>query len=169
MGGRQKLVERFRGRPMIEYAIEASHEWAPVVVGSEAVTHFLAGRRDIETIVNEAPQRGMAHSLALADAALPRNAPLIVLLGDKPLVTQAFIARVCAFAKDADVTYPVHELSGEPGHPVVFSARAREKIRELPDGDSLKRLRDDPSLTRRILKTRDRAAFFDVDTEEQLR
>jgi CTP:molybdopterin cytidylyltransferase MocA len=154
---------------MIEHAIDAAREWAPLVVASTAVAQFLADRREIETIVNDAPHRGMAHSLALADTALPRDVPVIVLLGDKPLVSKALIARVYTFATDADVTYPVNEQSGEPGHPVVFSARAREKIRELPDGDSLKRLRDHPSLTRRMFKTCDPGAFFDVDTEEQLR
>jgi CTP:molybdopterin cytidylyltransferase MocA len=168
MGPRPKLLESFRGRPMIEYVLDASREWQPAVVASEAVAQFLANRADITTIVNAVPERGMVYSLMLANAALPKDVHLIVLLADKPLVTSAFIAQVCETAADADVAYPVHEESGEPGHPVVFSPRARSKIAQLPDGDTLRKLRDDPSLTRRIIKTSDAGAFFDVDTLQQL-
>lgn len=166
--GRQKLLAPFRGKRMIDYVIDAARRWQPVIVASAPVAQLLDTVEDLPTIVNGDPDRGMAHSLALADAAVPAGIPIIVLLADKPLITDALIARVSELAKDVDVAHPVHETSGEPGHPVVFSARARAKIHSLPDGDTLKDLRDDPGLTRRILPTADPGAFFDVDTPEQL-
>lgn len=165
--GRQKLLEPFRGRPMIEYAIEAARLWDPLVVAGAAVADALRDRESVSVIVNDAPERGMAHSLALADVALPPQVPLIVLLADKPLITSEFIAELCEFGKDVDVAYPVSER-GEPGHPVLFSARARAKMCEVPDGDTIRSLRDDPSLARRLLRTGERGAFFDVDTARQL-
>lgn len=164
--GRQKLLAPFRGRPLIEYAIEAARAWQPVVIASGTVAEFLAQRDDVQVIVNDAPDLGMSHSLALADESLPAGVPLIVLLADKPLITHDAIARVWEACGDADVVYPVSE-SGEPGHPVIFSLRARAKIRELPAGDSIRLLRDDLSLARRMLQIADRGAFFDVDTAEQ--
>lgn len=152
---------------MIEYAIEAALEWQPLVIASLEVARYLNARAGIRTIVNRSPDLGMAHSLRLADAALPEHVPIAVLLGDKPLVTRELIANVCEAAQDVDVAYPLNRL-GEPGHPVVFSARARAKIRELPDGDSIKSLRDDPSFTKRTLLTDDAGAFFDVDTADRL-
>jgi CTP:molybdopterin cytidylyltransferase MocA len=168
MGGRQKLLASFRGRPMIDYAIEAAQAWQPVVIANADVAAFLSHRRNVRTILNDAPERGMAHSLLLANAAIPADAALIVLLADKPLVTTGLISQIVEKARDADVVFPVHEESGEPGHPVVFSPRARGKIAALPDGDTLKSLRDDPSLDRRTVATRDRGAFFDVDTIDEL-
>jgi CTP:molybdopterin cytidylyltransferase MocA len=167
-GGRQKLLEPFRGRPMIEYAIEAARAWAPIVASSE-VAEFLEHRGDVRTILNDAPERGMVHSLALAHAGSAPDVPLIVLLGDKPLVTPQLIKKICDIASDADVALPIDEETGEPGHPVLFSPRARAKIAQLPDGDTLRMLRDDPSLIRKTLVTSDRGAFFDVDTMEDLR
>lgn len=166
--GRQKLLEPFRGRPLIEYAIEAARDWQPLIVASAPVAQFLASRDDVHTIVNDSPERGMAHSLVIADAALPKDAALIVLLADKPLVTKTLIAQICDLAESADVTYPLNTETGEPGHPVVLTARARAKIPDLPDGDTLKLLRDDASLVRRIIQTHDPGAFFDVDTADEL-
>jgi molybdenum cofactor cytidylyltransferase len=166
--GRQKLLAPFRGKRMIDYVIDAARRWKPVIVASAPVAQLLGSFEDAHTIVNDEPERGMAHSLALADAALPAGISLIVLLADKPLITPELIERICDLAKDVDVAHPVHERLGEPGHPVVFSPRARAKIRDLPDGDTLKAVRDDPALTRRTLPTADPGAFFDVDTPEQL-
>ncbi len=152
---------------MIEYAIDAAHNWNPLIIASAAVAQYLQNRSGIEVLTNDAPERGMSHSLRLADAAIPRDTAIIVLLADKPLVTRELIARICGVAQNADVAYPVNSR-GEPGHPVFFSAKAREKIHTLPDGDGIRALRDDASLTQRTLLTDDPGAFFDVDTAEQL-
>lgn len=166
--GAQKLLMAFHGRTMIEYAIEAAARWHPLVVAGRDVAAYLAGRSHCELIVNARPQRGMAHSLVLANAEIPDDHALIVLLGDKPLVTPELIAQLCARLGEADVAFPRHPQTEEPGHPVVFSPRARKKIALLPDGDSLRLLRDDPSLLRRELSTEDRGAYFDIDTARAL-
>ncbi|HEY4434101.1 MAG TPA: NTP transferase domain-containing protein [Candidatus Cybelea sp.] len=166
--GAQKLLMCFRGKPLIEHAIEAARGWRPVLVAGGAVAEALRHRDDLTLIVNSEPQRGMAHSLALADAAISPDDALIVLLGDKPLVTEGLIAALCAALAGADVAYPVHARSGVPGHPVVFAPGARRRIATLPDGDTLHVLRGDPQLVRRPLRSEDEGAFFDVDTRAEL-
>lgn len=162
--GAQKLLMPFRGKPLIEYAIAAAQRWQPVLVAGHEVADAMKGRDDVELVRNSEPQRGMAHSLALADAAVAADAVLVVLLGDKPLVSEGLIADLCAALEDADVAYPVRARSGQPGHPVVFAACVRGRIATLPDGDSVHILRDDPSLRRRVVRSEDEGAFFDVDT-----
>ena len=152
---------------MIEYAIDASRDWNPLIVASPAVAPYLQNHPGFEILTNESPERGMSHSLRLADAALPNDIPIIVLLADKPLITKNLIEQICDSGRDADVAYPVNSR-GEPGHPVFFSARARRKIHALPDGDSIRALRDDPTLTKRTLFTDDAGAYLDVDTIEEL-
>lgn len=166
--GAQKLLMPYRGRMMIEYAIEAARAWHPLVVAGREVAQALGSRSDIDLIVNEEPQGGMTRSLQLADAQVPRDEALIVLLGDKPLVNEALIRRICDALGSADVSYPVHETNGEPGHPVVFSSRAREKIQGLAEGDTLRALRDDISLQRLTVPVNDPGAFYDVDTPDML-
>ncbi len=123
---KQKLLMEFRGRTLIEYPITAAHAWNPLVVCSAEVEQYLLNRPGIELLRNDEPERGMSHSLALANRIVAADLMLLVLLGDKPLVSRSLIESTCVAAQNADVTYPVH--GGVPGHPVAFSPRARRYI-----------------------------------------
>jgi len=166
--GEQKLLLPFHGRPMIEHVLEAAAEWKPLVVAGREVAAYLAQREGVEVVRNDDPGRGMAHSVVLANDAIRPDAALIVLLGDKPLVSPQIIERLCASCADADIAFPREPHTGDPGHPVIFSPRARTKIPLLPDGDSLHALRDDPSLERREIAIADLGAYFDIDTAGSL-
>jgi molybdenum cofactor cytidylyltransferase len=159
--GRQKLLLPVDGRPMIAHAIEAASAWPTVVVAGNAVALALAAA-SVRIIHNDAPERGMTHSLALANAAIDANGPIAVVLADVPDVTAAHIAAVVSHYDDStDVVVP--RCANRLTHPVVFGPRARRNIAMLPDGDTIKLLRDDPELRRRIVDIA-RAAPNDIDT-----
>ncbi|HEY1868523.1 MAG TPA: nucleotidyltransferase family protein [Candidatus Cybelea sp.] len=160
--GKQKLLMPFRGRPLIEYSIEAAARWQPVVVCSREVAHHLAGRADVALIRNEEPELGMSHSLTLANRAIEEDVAIGVLLADKPLVSEDLIETVRRASRGADVTYPQH--GGQPGHPVVLSPRARRFIDHLPPGDTVRLLRAHLALSVHPVDTADEGAFFDIDT-----
>ncbi len=157
----------FRGRPLIEYSIAAAAPWEPVVVCGREVARYLADRSNIALIRNDEPERGMSHSLALANRAIGEDVPIGVLLADKPLIGERLIQTMLDASRGADVTYPQGE--GRPGHPVVLSPRARRLIDRLPPGDTVRSLRAHPQLVVRAVETADEGAFFDVDTIEELR
>lgn len=161
--GVQKLLAGFRGRRMIDYAIEAATEWHPLVVAGPSVADALGEKTEIAVLRNAQPERGMSYSLKLADARVPKDAWLMLLLGDKPLVTAPMIRTLCGSLEGADVIYPVHPQTGVSGHPVFFSPAARAKIAALDDGDTIQRIRDDGDLVRRAVPTMEEGAFFDVD------
>lgn len=161
--GRQKLLLPIDGLPMIVRVIGAAAAWPTVVVTSHEVATIL---RDapVRIIENAAPERGMSHSLALADAAIAPDEPIAVLLGDLPDMRPERLAEViAAYSEETDIVFA---RAGEhPAHPVVFSPNARKKIAGLPDGDSLRLLRDDQSLRRRVIDVAaDAAALTDIDT-----
>jgi CTP:molybdopterin cytidylyltransferase MocA len=160
--GKQKLLMAFRGRTLIEYPISAAQSWRPIVVAGAEVERYLLGRFDVEVVRNDEPERGMSHSLALANRVVPANVSLLVLLGDKPLVNAPLIESICNAADDADVVYAVHR--DVPGHPVALSPRARRCIDGLPSGDTLRLLRQRPDMRQRAVQTSDVGAVFDVDT-----
>jgi len=161
--GTQKLLADFRGRRMIEYAIEAATEWQPLVVAGTSVAAALSTTTGTTVICNAQPERGMSYSLKLADARLPKEAWLMLLLGDKPLITKAIIRTLCRSLDGADLVYPVHPQTGVSGHPVIFSPAARAKIATLDDGDTIQRIRDNADLLRRPLPVIEEGAYFDVD------
>jgi CTP:molybdopterin cytidylyltransferase MocA len=59
-------------------------------------------------------------------------------------------------------------VAGRPGHPVRFGARARAALDALPDGDTLRRLRDDPAFSRTTFVVEDAATQRDLDTPADL-
>jgi len=161
--GRQKLLLSVAGTPLFERAVAAAAAYPRVVVASPEVAPHVRAAAGLTVIVNAAPERGMAHSLALADAAIEdRDAALVVLLADAPLVDATLIARIVAALGDADVAYPVRD--GVPGHPVVFGPRPRAEIARLPDGDTLRELRSDPRWTCVTVPETGERPFADVDT-----
>jgi molybdenum cofactor cytidylyltransferase len=164
--GTQKLLLDVGGTTMIERVLQACRHLPTLVVGSSGVLAAIDDAQ-IDKIENTEPERGMVHSLRLADAAVDQSDALVVLLADKPLVTRALVDRIIEGAGDADVCYPIR--AGVGGHPVVFSPNARRLIATLGDGESLQALRDDPRLSRRTVETPDRGAFLDVDDPEALR
>ncbi len=165
--GQPKLLLPVAGTPLIARALQAAAAFPRVLVASPELAARVPAEPGLTVIVNDAPARGMAHSLALADAVISdREAALVVLLGDTPLVDAALIERVVAARGDADVAYPVR--AGVPGHPVVFGPRPRAAIAGLPDGDTLRNLRSDPRWRRIELPEPGDRPFTDVDTPDDL-
>ncbi|HEY5257057.1 MAG TPA: nucleotidyltransferase family protein, partial [Candidatus Baltobacteraceae bacterium] len=156
--GGQKLLVEIAGKAMIARVLAAVAHLPTVVVGPRDLEPRLSPARLIE---NDAPERGMAHSLRLANAAIGERKAIVVLLADMPFMTRAIVDAVVGGAGNADVCYP--QRAGVGGHPVLFSAHARTKIAALRDGDTLRSLRDDPSLTRRTIDVADDGAYRDVD------
>jgi molybdenum cofactor cytidylyltransferase len=161
--GRQKLLLPIDGQPMLARVMAAAAAWPIVLVAGPEVAATLhpPGAR---IIINEHPERGMAHSLALADAAIAPDEPIAVLLGDMPDMSATTIGTVvAAYSQQTDIVVP---RSGDQlTHPVIFGPRARKRIATLPDGDSQRTLRDDETLRRTYVDVDVApAACNDIDT-----
>ncbi len=162
MGG-DKLSKSFRDGTILDAVLEACADFPTVVVASPALELGVLGP-NLQILVNSEPQRGMAHSLRLANAVVPAEHPIAVLLGDKPLVNTGLVERMFEELGENDVAYPVR--GGMPGHPVVFSPFARALIVALRDGDTIHMVRDHEMLTRHPVEIDDEGAYTDIDTEE---
>jgi molybdenum cofactor cytidylyltransferase len=165
--GAQKLLLPVGEVTLLERAIAAAGDRETVVVVAPALAPLVETRPNLTVIVNDQPERGMTHSLALADASLTdRDAALVVLLADTPFVDTTLVRRILNERGDADVAYPVR--AGVGGHPVIFGAQARAAIAALKEGDTLRSLRDDSRWNRVEVAIDDDAPFLDVDTPEDL-
>lgn len=160
--GTQKLLLEVGGLTLLERALAATADYPRVIVAGPAVAHALAALPGLQVVVNDEPERGMAHSLRLAEAVAPAGAALAVVLADTPFVDADLVRAVVAARGDADVAFPVS--AGRPGHPVVFGPRPRRALAELADGDTLRDLRSDPRWVRVEVPVADDRPFVDVDT-----
>ncbi|MGH7716946.1 MAG: nucleotidyltransferase family protein [Vulcanimicrobiaceae bacterium] len=165
MGG-DKLTKPFGEGTILDAVLAACVSFPTMVVVSPGLKLGVLAP-NMHVLVNHEPERGMAHSLRLANAAVSADDPIAVLLGDKPLVNADLVKRMIDELGDNDVAYPVR--NGTPGHPVVFSPFARALIIALRDGDTIHMVRDHEMLVRRAVQIDEAGAYTDIDTEEDYR
>jgi molybdenum cofactor cytidylyltransferase len=164
--GHDKAIEPLAGRsPLARVALLLGNRETIVVTSQRLAEACAAAAPNATIAVNPDPSRGMTSSLKAAGEFIEPGAAIGILLADKPLLTEAtLVACERALAtSESDVLYPI-DANGDGGHPVYFTARARELIAALPDGDTLRQLRDDPRLTSSALRIDDPGAYLDLDT-----
>lgn len=165
--GSDKLVTPLAsGERLIERALRAAASYTPCVVVSPRLKPYVDGGA-ATVVTNAHPEFGMAYSLQLADEIIEADASVLVLPADLALVEPDNVATIAAASDGYDITYPRNAKS-IPGHPVVFSTRARAFIAKLASGEPISAVRDRPDLTRRILPIDDRWPYRDVDRESDL-
>lgn len=167
--GYDKLSARLAdGTTLLERAIRACASFPTIVVTSTARADHIRASSMLALIRNDEPARGMSHSLRLADACVARGGSIAVLPADLPFIEEATVCAIAEASDGVDVTYPV-SAAGSPGHPVIFSSQARRFLRDVPQGDTLRALRDHPSLSRRTIPIAGDGPFVDVDVPSDFR
>ena len=162
--GFDKLTASFAGEPLARRVACALLDLRPLFIATQPVADAIADLIGVGIVVT-APTAGQSETLALADASVFAEAYLAVLPCDLPFLdaerVSAFIARV---PDDADLAWPV--VGETPGHPVVWSPNARERIAGLPSDTPPMRVRDDAALRTVALDESDNAYVTDVDTPD---
>jgi molybdenum cofactor cytidylyltransferase len=162
--GFHKLVAPFDGVPLARRLALALRELEPLFVATPEVAETIGDLRFVQLIVTQ-PTAGPSATLALAHAAVPEDLSLAVLPADVPFLDAARVrALVTQVPDDADLAYPL--VDGTPGHPVVWSPKARTRIPNLRDDEAPANVRRDPALRVIALVERDDAYVTDVDTPD---
>ncbi len=164
--GSNKLLREIGGQTLLARALRACGSYPAVVVTSAETAVALSGTA-ATVVINDTSERGMSHSLRLANARVAPEHSIAVLPADLIDVTADDVASLVEQSYDADVTLPARG-DGTLGHPVVFSAAARRYIDELPDGDTIRLLRDRAGLSRRVVRIEEPWPYRDVDVESDL-
>jgi CTP:molybdopterin cytidylyltransferase MocA len=165
--GFDKLTAPFAGMPLARRVVLGLRDLEPLVVATPAVADTISDLRWVHLVVTQ-PTPGPSMTLALAHTAVPHDVYLTVMPCDIPFLdatrVRAFVARV---PDDADIAYP--QVGDTPGHPVVWSPKARARIPTLRDDEPPMRVRVDPALRVVALEETDDAYVTDVDTPETWR
>jgi probable selenium-dependent hydroxylase accessory protein YqeC len=144
--GRNKLLEPFRGRPLLRWTVEAALRSrllrVIVVVGHEQerirrALAELAGDARLSFVFNPSYRQGQSSTIAAGLSALPSGSgAAMFLVGDQPLLDHLAINRLIgAFeaAGSKSICYPLCE--GRRANPVIFSSRFFPALARL-HGDS---------------------------------
>lgn len=173
MGGPNKLLADYRGRPLAAWAVDAA-------VASRAARVVLVTGRDgddvadavgadpkLTRIHNSTPENGLSSSLKLGLAALADVDAAAILLGDMPGVDAALIdALFDRFTPDAYAIVP--EIDGDIGNPVVLSREAIAECATLEGDRGARRLIEQNSARVLRVPVDTRAVQHDIDTPEDL-
>ncbi|MCX7325058.1 MAG: molybdopterin-binding/glycosyltransferase family 2 protein [Hyphomicrobiales bacterium] len=173
--GRNKLLERVGGKPVVRHVVEAALASragpAIVVLGHQAreVAMALVGL-DVTFVENPDHASGMASSLRTGVDAVPDTcAAALVLLGDMPLINTTIINRlVDNYAGEplADGIVPVAD--GRRANPVLLSRALFDAVASLEGDTGARGLLARPGVRVIEVSVDDDAVLVDVDTEEAL-
>ena len=167
-----KLLESFRGRPLLRHAVDAAlgSRFAETIVvtgfDAERVEPVLEGL-PLRIVRNREYEEGMAASLRAGLRHAREADGAVVLLGDMPLIRSELIDRLIADfeAGGASAVAPSHD--GRRGNPVLLGRGLFPSVARL-SGDAgaraLLRTRDDV----REIETDDAGVILDVDAASDL-
>jgi CTP:molybdopterin cytidylyltransferase MocA len=134
--GGPKQVARWRGRPLLEWALDAAlgvPVLHPVVVVLGAHAETVRAAVDLSAVhVALAPDwhEGQAASLRAGVAAVGDVAAAVVLLADMPFVTAQVVAGALDHLRDGcDAVRTTYR--GRPGHPVVLGPSVLDRVGAL--------------------------------------
>jgi molybdenum cofactor cytidylyltransferase len=164
--GSEKLLHAIGGQMLLERALRACAAFPTIAVCSSTVALYAIAEH-VTIVVNDSPDLGMSYSLQLANALIDPNDTIAVLPADLAHIEPPHVAAIVAASDGFDVAYPAR-TDRTPGHPVVFSPRARSYIAELEPGDTIRELRDRDGLTRRIVLVDDAWPYEDIDVPADL-
>lgn len=146
--GGAKLLAPLHGRPLVAHVLELVRRARDVglvtdsrlvLANGDAAVAELARAAGVETVANDAPDRGLSSSLRLGLAALEANAgAAILLLADQPLVRlDVLAALVDAWRGRRGVLIRPRyaDAPDEPGHPVLAD-RSVWPLAERLEGDA---------------------------------
>lgn len=125
MGGANKLTQEWREKPLVRHAAKAiaAADFARyiAVLGHEADAVRAALPDDFPTIPNHEYEGGMAGSIRCGLYGLQGYAPVMILLGDMPLVTPHMLnSMIETFRQAPEDAIIVATADGAWGNPVLF-------------------------------------------------
>lgn len=151
------------------------HEIVTEHVESDISPLFRDGGKELVIARNSRYEDGMAVSFRVGAGFLssPEN-PILLFLGDQPLVTVATIDRIIGTFEDLHkgrneplLIHPRYD--GKKGHPVLFSGRLQDEIMQLTRDDQVRYLTWKHRERAFVLDVEDEGIGLDIDTPEDLR
>ncbi|EEE37503.1 4-diphosphocytidyl-2C-methyl-D-erythritol synthase [Rhodobacteraceae bacterium KLH11] len=137
MRGADKLMQTVAGVPLLRLAAQRALAVGPVIVALPPAPHprygALAGL-DVKPVGISDAEEGMNASLRGAMAALPPDAPAVmILLSDLPELESEDLRAVLSAvkARPDKLIWRGATADGKPGHPVVFERSLFVKLRGL--------------------------------------
>ena len=168
--GTCKLLEHYRGEPLVSRAVRAARDVAPggvhVVTGYDADDVAAAAEADV-VVRNHDYADGMGGSIARGVRAARDGADaIIIMLADQPLVDASHLAALIEHWTGDESEIVATRTSRSLGPPVLFGSAAFDALCCLDGDGGAKPVMLDPRFTLREVACDD--AAIDIDTRGDL-
>ena len=175
MEGKNKLLEDFKGKPLVRRAAEAAiaSKASPVIVvtgkDSEQVRHALQGL-DVRFVNNPDFAEGLSSSLKAGIRTVPDDCSgAVICLGDMPQVSAALIDKLIEnFAPDRGALIVAPVRNRQRGNPLLWARRFFPELLKLEGDIGARKLAHFYDEGLKEIEVSDDAAFADIDTPEAL-
>jgi molybdenum cofactor cytidylyltransferase len=132
--GRQKLLERLGGLPLVrgaaERMLQAGLGPIIVVVSSDPHLRQALDGLDLQFAENPNPASGIARSIALGVAALPSTVEAVLIgVADQPHLAAEGLATLINSHQDGGITVPRYD--DHRGNPAIFDRRFFRELEQL--------------------------------------
>ena len=152
--GASKLAQRWRGRPLLSYVLEAANLACPgqvlVVTGADAdPIDEICAEFAVDTVFNPDYANGIGTSIATAASACEGDADgMLLLLGDQPLVNASHLGELMRLQDGDPQRICASRYSNTLGPPVLFGAGYFNELAQLEgDGGARELLTDNDGVT----------------------
>ena len=172
--GGGKLLAPFAGRPLLQYALDATQgvfARRVVVTRSAEAAAFCRGQ-GVPVLLHSRPFRSDTVRLGLAalraDAGQKPPAGCLFCPADQPLLRRETVAGLALCAADDPQSIWRPAWQGKPGAPVLFPAWAYPELRALPEGRGGGAVAQAHPGSVRLLPAADEWELADIDTPADL-
>lgn len=145
--------------------LEAGLAVTVVAPADERLVKALDGA-PVSWCINDTPEHGMGHSIALGVKATPLAAGWIIALADMPFILAATIAQVASALDSAMAPIVAPYFDNERGHPVAFAATLRDRLSQLCGDQGARAMLSAEPIYR--IDTDDYGILRDIDRPEDL-
>ena len=132
--GENKLMASFRGRPMIEWVLDATDDIFEkrIVVTRHPEVAELAKKHGIEYILHELPHKSDTVRLGISQMAETDSCMFIA--GDQPMITRESVYAMAMLSADKKEKIVRASFEDTVGTPVVFPKWTYSLLKSLPEG-----------------------------------
>ena len=165
-----KLAALFRGKPIIEYALDAvpADRFAAVTVVTQyPEIEALARQHGFAVIRNEHPDWGISHTIRLGTEAMQDCNAILYMVADQPLLDDASVERILECWRQHPCNIVGASHNGKRGNPCIFPKEFFEELMALEEdhgGNTVIRRYPDRLLTVEVAQEE----LTDVDTRAAL-
>lgn len=171
--GRQKLLLYLKGRPILQWTLEAAlgsklNEVVCVVRDSEEIREKVPLKDNkLRWVVNEKAAEGQSTSLMAGVKSLAPNCQgALFLVGDQPLVKPDLINSLIDLFRKDPVLIVAPTFRGQTRNPVLFHKELFPELLNLSGDSGGRRLIEKYKDKTAFLEWKEEAPFFDVDRWE---